>query len=249
MNTNITEIKNEIINSELLSATASAPSTLDAGPATSDSPSDQSKIANHNSKIELPLEHLSEKPPIYPVVVQSLLSLVKARKGFSSSPPLSHSVKPSADDPNFILADPERGLTKQALKKITIPSAASIPPFTNHHRNRNPISMTNELQASAPSFSFSPREKAGMRGNTTRENKCGIESRQNQTPKLANQPGRLRSRWPRLAPKNEAEIIPPPKLPLSCRTVLPGSHSVGISLQSKRSAKEIAPPISLLKAQ
>ena len=35
--------------------------------------------------------------------------------------------------------------------------------------------MTNDLHASAHSFSFSPREKAGMRGKETRENTRSTE--------------------------------------------------------------------------
>ena len=62
---------------------------------------------------------LVEKPQMYPVVVQALLKLVKARKTSKNCAPLNHSVKPSPNDPDFVLPDAERGLTKETLKKIT----------------------------------------------------------------------------------------------------------------------------------
>jgi hypothetical protein len=61
---------------------------------------------------------LAEKPQMYPVVVQALLKLVKARKASKNCPPLNRSVKPSPNDPDFVLPEAERGLSDETIKKM-----------------------------------------------------------------------------------------------------------------------------------
>jgi hypothetical protein len=70
-------------------------------------------------EVKLLKRRLSKNPQMYPVVVQALLSLVKARQSFSTPPLTNLPDKPSPGDPDFILPEAERGISEETLKKIT----------------------------------------------------------------------------------------------------------------------------------
>ena len=129
MNTNSTQIKNEIVNEIINFAEVSSPRTTlvacnSGGPLKASeppvpdpplkvSPSPSLKVSESPSLTVADLASASRPldpvpaalAQMYPAVVQCLLRLVKARKGSSSPPPLSHSLKPSAEDPNFVLSE------------------------------------------------------------------------------------------------------------------------------------------------